>query len=141
MTGRRLTSGLLLSPVLLLSPALASGGSPRDASRQAKPNVVFILADDLGYGDLGAYGQKIIRTPRLDRLAAEGKRFTDFYAGSTVCAPSRAVFMTRRHTGHASVRGNAGGGATSIQALRPGERTIATCLSAGKRSNSSALAT
>ena len=99
-------------------------GTARAAS-PARPNVVFVLADDLGYGDLGVYGQNLIRTPNLDRLAAEGIRFTDFYAGSTVCAPSRAVLMTGRHTGHASVRGNAGGGALSIQALRPGERTLA----------------
>jgi uncharacterized sulfatase len=97
----------------------------RPGAAERKPNVVFILADDLGYGDLGAYGQKLIRTPSLDRLAAEGLRFTDFYAGSTVCAPSRAVLMTGRHTGHVSVRGNAGGGALSIQTLRKGERTIA----------------
>jgi arylsulfatase A-like enzyme len=117
---RRLASGLLL-----LSPALAAGASPAGAPREARPNVVFVLADDLGYGDLGVYGQKLIRTPSIDRLAVEGVRFTDFYAGSTVCAPSRAVLMTGRHTGHASVRGNAGGGAASIQALGEGERTIA----------------
>jgi len=109
----------------------ALGAPPSDpnddwlAVVRRRPNVVFILADDLGYGDLGAYGQKLIRTPNIDRLAAEGLRFTDFYAGSTVCAPSRAVLMTGRHTGHASVRGNAGGGALSIQALRQGERTLA----------------
>ena len=66
-----------------------------------KPNVVFVLADDLGYGDLGCYGQKRIRTPNLDRMAAEGMRFTQFYAGSTVCAPSRCSLMTGLHTGHA----------------------------------------
>jgi uncharacterized sulfatase len=64
------------------------------------------MADDLGYGDLGCFGQKIIKTPRLDRMAAEGMRFTDFYAGSTVCAPSRCVLMTGRHLGHCTVRGN-----------------------------------
>src|SRR5512143_4285384 len=66
-----------------------------------KPNIIFILADDLGYGDLGCYGQKQIQTPNLDRLAAEGMRFTQFYAGSTVCAPSRCCLMTGLHTGHA----------------------------------------
>ena len=71
------------------------------------PNVVIVLADDLGYGDLGCYGQKRIQTPNIDRLAAEGKRFTQFYAGTTVCAPSRAVLMTGRHSGHVSIRGNA----------------------------------
>lgn len=72
-----------------------------------KPNIILILADDLGYGDLGSYGQKQIKTPNLDRMAAEGMRFTQFYAGSTVCAPSRAVLMTGRHAGHVSIRGNA----------------------------------
>src|SRR5512136_1789211 len=71
-----------------------------------KPSIIFILADDLGYGDLGCYGQKQIQTPNLDRLAARGMRFTDHYAGSTVCAPSRCVLMTGLHTGHAFIRGN-----------------------------------
>ncbi len=73
-----------------------------------RPNIIFILADDLGYGDLGCYGQKAIETPNLDRLAAEGMRFTQFYAGSTVCAPSRCVLMTGLHTGHCHIRGNGG---------------------------------
>jgi arylsulfatase A-like enzyme len=70
------------------------------------PNIVFILADDLGYGDLGCYGQKRIKTPNIDALAKGGMRFTDFYAGSTVCAPSRASLMTGQHTGHTYIRGN-----------------------------------
>ena len=77
------------------------------AGRERPPNIVFVLADDLGYGDLGCYGQSLIRTPNLDRMAAEGLRFTDFYAGSTVCAPSRCVLMTGLHLGHAWIRGNA----------------------------------
>ena len=72
-----------------------------------KPNIIFILADDLGYGDLGCYGQKKIKTPNLDRLAAEGMRFTQCYSGTTVCAPSRASLMTGLHTGHTRIRGNA----------------------------------
>src|SRR5882762_5982072 len=72
-----------------------------------KPNIIFILADDLGYGDLGCYGQKKIKTPNLDRMAGQGMRFTQAYAGSTVCAPSRCSLMTGRHTGHATIRGNA----------------------------------
>ncbi|MCI0662906.1 MAG: arylsulfatase [Acidobacteria bacterium] len=95
------------------------------AQPSRKPNVILILADDLGYGDLGSYGQKLIATPNLDRMAAEGIRFTQFYAGSTVCAPSRAVLMTGKHTGHASVRGNAGAANIGIQSLRKGEKTIA----------------
>ena len=88
----------------------------------SKPNLVFILADDLGYGDLGCFGQQIIQTPRLDRMAREGMRFTEFYAGSTVCAPSRSVLMTGQHTGHTVVRGNARGPA---QALRDQDVTVA----------------
>jgi len=70
-----------------------------------KPNIIFILADDLGYGDLGCYGQKRLKTPNLDRLAAEGVRFTQHYAGSTVCAPSRFTLMTGYHIGHAPTVG------------------------------------
>ena len=70
------------------------------------PNIVFILADDLGYGDLGCYGQQLITTPVLDSLAGIGMRFTQHYAGNTVCAPSRSVLMTGRHTGHTYIRGN-----------------------------------
>ena len=94
------------------------------ALAQSKPNVIFILADDLGYGDVGVYGQKIIRTPNIDRLAAEGMRFTTFYAGSTVCAPSHSVLMTGKHTGHTTVRGNAGAD-ISIQSLKANDQTVA----------------
>lgn len=75
-----------------------------------RPNIIFIMADDLGYGDLGCYGQKLIKTPHIDKLAKEGIRFTQCYAGSTVCAPSRSVLMTGKHTGHTTVRGNRGKG-------------------------------
>src|SRR5206468_4682022 len=74
----------------------------------APPNILLIQADDLGYGDLSAYGQARFDTPALDRLAREGIRFTQYYAGSTVCAPSRAALMTGLHTGHAWIRGNGG---------------------------------
>ncbi|HET7538149.1 MAG TPA: arylsulfatase [Candidatus Didemnitutus sp.] len=77
------------------------------AADDRPPNVVFILADDLGYADVGCYGQKTIATPNIDRLAADGVRFTQFYAGSTVCAPSRSVLITGQHTGHTTIRGNA----------------------------------
>ncbi|NND06079.1 MAG: arylsulfatase [Saprospiraceae bacterium] len=75
-------------------------------SLQIKPNIIYILADDLGYGDLGCYSQEMIKTPNLDKMAAEGMRFTQHYAGSTVCAPSRCALMTGYHTGHATIRGN-----------------------------------
>ena len=68
-------------------------------SAEPKPNIVFIMADDMGYGDAGCYGQKLIQTPNIDRMASEGTRFTDCYAGSPVCAPSRSVLMTGLHTG------------------------------------------
>ena len=70
------------------------------------PNIIFIMADDLGYGDLGCYGQALIKTPNIDRLAAQGIRFTQAYAGSTVCAPSRGILMTGLHNGHGPVRDN-----------------------------------
>ncbi|AEV96589.1 arylsulfatase [Niastella koreensis] len=73
-----------------------------------KPNIIFILADDLGYGDLGCYGQKLIQTPNLDAMAKQGTRFTQFYAGTAVCAPSRSSFLTGQHTGHTPIRGNKG---------------------------------
>lgn len=96
------------------------------------PNIIFIMADDLGYGDLGCYGQKHIKTPNIDALAMQGKRFTQFYAGSTVCAPSRCSLLTGKHTGHAFVRGNHEIGSwESWQGQLPlpeGTRTIASML-------------
>lgn len=85
-------------------------------------NIIFILADDLGYGDLGCFGQKEIKTPNLDKMAAEGMRFTQHYAGSTVCAPSRCTLMTGYHTGHARIRGNGG------PSLQPNDVTVAKLL-------------
>ncbi len=82
----------------------AVSGTP--LGKPARPNIIYILADDLGYGDLGSYGQTLIATPNLDDLAARGLRFTDHYAGSTVCAPSRCVLMTGKHTGVCFMRGN-----------------------------------
>jgi len=93
----------LLSIVLLV---LASCSVGIEQDQTAKPNIVFILADDLGYNELGCYGQKIIRTPHIDNLAAEGMRFTQHYSGSPVCAPSRSVLMTGLHTGHTYTRDN-----------------------------------
>lgn len=81
------------------------------ARRHRPPNIILILADDLGYGHLGCYGQRRIRTPRLDAMAAEGVRFRNFYAGAPVCAPSRACLMTGRHMGHNPLRSNRGGAA------------------------------
>lgn len=93
----------LLSGLFVLS---AVAMMPGDVAAVDKPNIVYIIADDLGYGDVGCYGQKDIRTPRLDRMALEGIRFTQHYAGATVCAPSRSSLMTGLHTGHTPIRGN-----------------------------------
>jgi arylsulfatase A-like enzyme len=89
------------------------------------PNIILILADDLGYGDLGCYGQREIQTPRLDRMAAEGIRFMQFYAGATVCAPSRSVLMTGKHGGRTRVRGNGPGKTGRGQELRAEDVTVA----------------
>jgi arylsulfatase A len=106
----------------LLSCALTSLGHAR------KPNVILIMADDLGFTELGSYGQKKIRTPHLDKLAAEGMRFTACYAGNAVCAPSRCVLMTGKHPGHAYIRNN---GEVKPEGQRPiplSEVTIADLL-------------
>ncbi len=92
--------------IVAVGSLVLSGCGPEPAASPVPPNIVWILADDLGFGDLGAYGQDRIRTPHLDRMAAEGMRFTDAYAGFTVCAPSRSVLMTGQHTGHTRVRRN-----------------------------------
>jgi len=98
----------VLALCLLVPAAMAARADAAVAETAARPNIVFILADDLGYGELGCYGQEKIRTPRLDRMAAEGMRFTCHYAGFTVCSPSRCALMTGKHMGHASVTGNGG---------------------------------
>jgi len=90
----------------VISGWLAPGTAWGQATAARKPNIILILADDLGYNEIGAYGQKKIRTPNIDRLAQEGVRLTDHYSGSPVCAPSRAVLLTGLHTGHAYIRDN-----------------------------------
>lgn len=83
------------------------------------------MADDLGYGDLGAYGQETIQTPRLDQMAAEGLQFTQFYSGHTVCAPARSSLMTGQHTGHTCVRGNFSVKTEGRVPLQPEDTTVA----------------
>src|ERR1035438_9410883 len=120
---RRAGTALVLG--IATTSALAAWGAQPSGpagSTAHKPSIIFILADDLGYGDLGCYGQTRIKTPNLDQLAADGIRFTNFYAGSKVCAPSRCTLMTGLHTGHALIRGNA------TLALRPQDLTVAEVL-------------
>ncbi|WP_209331813.1 sulfatase-like hydrolase/transferase [Lunatimonas salinarum] len=108
--------------------------SEKDASTfpPKRPNILFLLADDLGYGELGSYGQRIIQTPVLDELAKQGVRFTNFYAGSPLCAPSRAVILTGKHSATATIRGNTGyhpdRDVFARVALRPDEITLGEML-------------
>ena len=112
-----------LFAALLLAWAGPLWASPAKPSRRTTlPSVILIVADDLGYGDLGCYGQTKIKTPNLDRLAAEGMKFTQAYAGNTVCAPSRCSLMTGKHTGHSRTRSNA------QVPLEPDDVTIAEVL-------------
>ena len=92
------------------------------ATAADKPNIIYIVSDDLGYGDLGCYGQRRIETPRLDQMAREGLRFTDHYAGHTVCRPSRLVFLTGYHTGHTAIAGN------NMHVLPEGSTTVTSLL-------------
>jgi len=107
MAARRAASaGATRGPAGASTAAVPKAGAPAGRAPAERPNIVFILADDLGQYDLGCCGGRCILTPNIDRLAAEGIRFTQTYAGSTVCAPSRSVLMTGQHTGHTTVRGN-----------------------------------
>jgi arylsulfatase A-like enzyme len=115
-----------MKTIRLFLLALLASLSPLHAAD--RPNLIWIMADDLGYGELGCYGQKIIQTPNLDRMAREGLRFTQFYAGATVCAPSRSVLMTGQHHGRTRVRGNAGANNPAAQALKPDDFTVAKML-------------
>ncbi|MEN1681139.1 MAG: arylsulfatase [Planctomycetota bacterium] len=112
-------AALFVAAVLVLAVSVAPA-----AAAMNPPNIIFILSDDVGYGDLGCYGQENFTTPRLDRMAAEGMRFTQHYTGSTVCAPSRACLLTGQHTGHVYQRAN---GPHQFRA-NPQDLTIATRL-------------
>lgn len=96
-----------------------------------KPNIIFIMADDLGYADIGSFGQKRIRTPHIDRMAREGTRFTSYYPGAAVCAPTRSCIMTGMHTGHGRVRNNHGMAGLSRVPLEVTDVTVATLLKRG----------
>ncbi len=96
----------IISILLITFAGISTGCTGNAAPGIEKPNIIFILADDMGYGDLSCYGQELFETPNIDRLAGEGMRMTSCYAGSAVCGPSRSVLMTGQHTGHTRVRAN-----------------------------------
>ncbi len=120
-------SRTILATVVAAAGIVLAAVSTAQAATPAQPNIIFIMVDDLGYGDLGCYGSTLIKTPHLDRMATEGLRFRQFYAGSTVCAPSRSVLMTGQHMGHTHVRGNANED-MSVQSLRERDITVAEVL-------------
>jgi len=109
----------------LLAACLSTvAATPHTAAKEKPPNMIYIMVDDLGYGDLGCYGQKVIRTPNIDKMAAEGLRFTSHYSGHTVCRPSRLVLWTGMHSGHTAISSNAG------YVLKPEDKTVAGYLQA-----------
>src|SRR5687768_3884603 len=114
----------ILLALLILTPPLAPAFAGAAEPVRRQPNIIFILADDLGWADLACYGNRSIRTPHLDAMAEQGVRFTNYYAGSTVCTPSRAVLMTGLHTGHTRLRGN------GPHSMLPAEVTVAEVLKA-----------
>src|SRR5215208_3047420 len=127
---RRRRLCVAVSCALLLACVALTGGAGAQVRRgksERPPNIILVVADDPGRGDLGAYGQRFIRTPNLDRMAREGMRFTDAYAPSPVCAPSRASLLTGLHQGHARVRGNTGRGGERVP-LRDEDVTVAEVL-------------
>jgi arylsulfatase A-like enzyme len=117
-----------MKPIFLLLLLLLTATQTLFAQQRHQPNIILILADDLGYGDVGFQGQQKIHTPNIDRLAALGMRLTQFYAGTSVCAPSRASLMTGLHTGHTPIRGNRGFQPEGQYPLADSSLTIATVL-------------
>jgi len=130
MDRRRFIAGMGAASTL----GLAASQAPADVQSARRPNIVLIMADDLGYREVGCFGQELIRSPHLDRLAAEGMRLERFYSGSPVCAPSRCALMTGLHTGHCYIRGNkevGGWGPEEPEGqwpLRASEITLPECL-------------
>jgi len=115
MTKLHFPLGILFLAAGLVLTAISSGS----IAAGKRPNIIYIMVDDLGYGDVGCYGQKVIQTPNIDRLAQEGIRFTDHYSGHTVCRPSRLVLWTGMHSGHTTINSNA------QYVLKPEEKTVA----------------
>jgi arylsulfatase len=103
---KQLCIATLMINVLIISGCICKERNTTTQAHNGKPNIIYIMADDLGYGELGCYGQRLIETPNIDKLRANGMKFTQHYSGSAVCAPSRCVLMTGKHSGHAHIRGN-----------------------------------
>ncbi len=121
----------ILFRTLLAAVGLGLLGTPARSATPRPPNIIFIMADDLGYGDIGPFGQRRIRTPNIDRMAREGTKFTNYYPGAAVCAPTRSCLMTGKHTGHTRVRNNHGMAGLSRVPLEVTEVTVATLLKRG----------
>ena len=117
-----------LTTIALLGAAACATGCTAKEKEEKRPNIIYIMADDMGYNDLGCYGAQRIKTPNIDRLAAEGMRFTQHYAGTSVSAPSRCALMTGLHTGHCQVRGNFEAEPYGQLPLQSGTVTVATKL-------------
>ncbi len=126
---RRLCVAVWCASLLACATLTPAQTARQNARGQRRPNIILVVADDLGRGDLGAYGQRLVRTPNLDRMAREGMLFTDAYAPSPVCAPSRASFVTGLHQGHARVRGNMNLNNERVP-LKPEDLTVAEVLKA-----------
>ncbi len=118
-----MTKGLVIIMLLFLVYPGVHG-----QTNETRPNIIYILVDDLGYGDLGCYGQQKIKTPHIDQLANDGMMFTQHYAANTVCAPSRASLMTGLHAGHCRVRGNGDAQSPWANYLKPEDQTVAEVL-------------
>ena len=123
MNTRLRYTGLLAAGIAL--PQMSEAANAQAGNAESRPNVIFILADDMGYGDLSCYGSEYVKTPNIDRLAATGTRFTQCYAGSAISSPSRCSLMTGRNSGHARIRDNQckAGGLTGLKISPRGDTT------------------
>lgn len=126
MNIKQLYNPTIISLALAFITCLGCTSNKKEIKEEKAPNIIFILSDDLSWGDLGCYGQEKIKTPNIDRIAAEGMKFTNAYAGSSVCAPSRSSLMQGLHQGHARVRGNAY--QSYRESLQEGDYTVAMML-------------
>ena len=123
---RQILTGSLCAAGIFFPHSLPAEDAPRQQADAERPNIIFILADDMGYGDLSCYGNKFVQTPNIDRLAETGTRFNQCYAGSGISSPSRCALMTGRNTGNTRIRDNmcTAGGIAGIKVNPGGDSTI-----------------